>query len=126
MKRLAISWITVAWLPLMIFLDGCSREAAPPATISADQLPSVVERAFVKANPELKQSAARVAELLRASNYTKAYAVLGDLAEKPGLSKEQRRIVASALLTVNGLLQTAVTQGDAQAAKTLNYIRENK
>jgi hypothetical protein len=105
---------------------SCNRSSAPPAPLPPEQLAAAVEKAFAKAKPETKELANQAVAAFQAQDYPKAYAGLQNLASKPGLSKEQTRVTASGLLTVNGLLQAAQAAGDAKAAETIKYHRANK
>ena len=122
------NWIGLAWLCVLACGGGCHRGggSAPPPALSAEELPAALEKTFAKAKPDLKELAGQITAAVRARDYPTAYLGLQTLAGKPGLSKEQQQIMASALVTVNNLLQTAQSQGDAKAAQTLNFLRQNK
>jgi hypothetical protein len=128
MKLLLANCIGLAWLFVLTCGVGCNRSGSstPPPALSAEELPGALEKAFAKAKPELKELAGLMAGAVRTRDYPNAYLGLQTLAGKPGLNKEQQRIMASALVTVNSLLQSAQSQGDAKAAQTLNYLRQNK
>jgi hypothetical protein len=112
-------------LALMLGL-GCDRSVSPPAPLPIEQLPAALEKAFSKAKSEARDLASQVIASLQAEDYSKAYVGLQSLAGRPGLNKEQLSVTTRGLLTVNDLLQSAQGKGDAKAAATLKFIRENK
>lgn len=126
MKLLCTHCLGLAWVFVLACGVGCGRTDTPPPTLSAEELPAALEKAFVKAKPEVKELAGAIAGSARNRDYPGAYVGLQTLSAKPGLKKEQQQVLASALVTVNGLLQTAQSQGDPKAAQMLNYLRATK
>jgi len=113
-------------LLLLLGVAGCDRTSAPPAPLALDQIPAVLKKTFEKAKPEAKDLVGQIVTAIQAPDYTKAYFQLQELASKPGLNKEQQSVASRAVLTVNGLLQSAESKGDVQAAETLKTYRVNK
>jgi hypothetical protein len=116
-------------LPLLVVLTftmACNKGSTPPPSLSAEQLPAALEKAFTKAPAETKELATIVVSALQAQDYGKAYDVIQNLVSKPGLSKEQASVTASSLVTVNTLLQSAQAKGDTKAAEVLQIHRRNK
>jgi hypothetical protein len=106
---------------------GCNRGAsAPPAPLPLDQIPAALQKAFGNANPESKNLADQIVATLQAQDYSKAFNQIQNLASTPGLNKEQQSIAARAVLTLNGVLQSAQAKGDEKAAETLKTYRVNK
>jgi len=85
-------------------------------------LPAAIEKAFNKAKPAAKELATQVVAAVQAKDYSKAYMGLQTLSTHPDVTQEQSRIATGAMMTVNDLLQAAVSQGDQKSATTLrNY-----
>ena len=90
-------------------------------------MPGAFQKAFEKANADVKDLVGQVNTAVAAKDYSKAFAAIQTLSGLPGLSKDQQGIVGRAMLTVNNLLQSAAqTQGDTKAAETLKVYRVNK
>ncbi len=126
MKSLPVNRLVFALLLVLGLGAGCNRTEPPPDPIPAAELPAALEAAFAQAKPEAKTQASQVVALVRARDYPKAFAALQALATRPGLSKDQLRVVSGATLTVNSLLQEAQTQGDTKAIQTLENYRRDK
>jgi len=124
-------WVVFArfgFLALLVSLipSGCSKEAAPPPSLTLEQLPPALQTAFAKAKPETKQPLADVLAALEAKDHPKALLALQALAALPGLTREQARVAAAGVLTLHEALQQAQTTGDQQAAQTLEFYHRNK
>ncbi len=118
--------ITVALSLALIITLGCSKSAPPPTPLAIEEIPAALEKAFSKAGPEIKSLAGQAADSVRARDYSKAFLAIQNLANSPELTKEQQSVTSRATLTVNSLLQAAQSQGDSQAAQTLQNYRRDK
>jgi len=78
------------------------------------------------AKPEAKDLASQIVAAVQAKDYPKAFSGLQALSGQPDLTKPQINVCASALLTVNTLLQAAQAQGDTKAAETIKVFRSTK
>lgn len=119
--------------PFLLFLAvllaigaGCGKSGSAPAVMPVEQLAAELGKAFHDTKPETGNLAGDIISSLNSSNYSQAYVGLQSLAKEPGLTKQQNKTLASELLTVNQLLQSAQTQGDQKAAQVLQYQRANK
>jgi len=121
----ACVWLLLLGIVLAL-TGGCGRSEAPPATIAADRLPGVLEAAFAKSDPDTKGLAQQTVEYLKQNHYPLAFNSLQALTARSGLTKVQNQTLASAMLTLNNLLQNAQSQGDTAAAKTLQAHRQSK
>jgi hypothetical protein len=126
MKHFRINGVTFAFVLVLMLGVGCDRKVAPPVPLPVEQLPSALEKAFIKAKPEAKDLANQIVASLQAQDYSKAYTLLQNLLGKPGLTKEQMDVTIRGSLTVNTLLQSAQAKGDSKAAETLKSYRVNK
>ena len=126
MRNLRITKFGFSLVSVMIIAAACERNVAPPTPLPIEQAPSALLKAFDRAKPEDKEVVNQIVGALQAQDYSKAYLSLQALAVRPGLNKEQQNITARGILTVNNLLQSAQTKGDAHAAETLNSYRINK
>ena len=127
MRHLSIARFGFSLLLILTVAVGCNRSSSgPPESLPIEQVPTALLKAFTKAKPEAKDLVNEIVGALQAQDYSKAYLALQTLAARPGLDKEQISVTTRGSLTVNGLLQTAQSKGDAQAAETLKSYRINK
>ena len=126
MSMLRATGITLCMAIWLALGTSCSQKVPPPTPLAVDQMPTVLQQAFTKANAEAKDLVGQVLSAMTAKDYSKAFTAIQGLSARPGLSKQQQSAAACALLTINNLLQTAQTQGDANATETLKTYRVNK
>jgi len=126
MTHLRTKIIRLALVLPLLFGAGCDRSSAPPAPLAVEELPAAFEKAFSKAPPEAKEVATQIVAAVQAKDYSKAFLGLQSLTSLPALNKQQVNVAASALLTVNTLLQAAQAQGDTKAAETIQHHRATK
>lgn len=105
---------------------GCNRTSPPPTPLTLEELPGALEKAFSKAKPQAKELAALVVASVKGRDFAKAFSSIQALVAAPELTKEQVNVAARATITVSGLLQEAVAQGDAKAAAAVKQYRETK
>ncbi len=88
-------WMMMGLLAGVFALAGCSKEK-PPATVAEGVTVDVakLQEAFATATPELQASVSEVRMGLRYTDYPRALAGLDKLVKAPGLTEEQRKIVA--------------------------------
>jgi len=114
-------------LPLLTLIGfGCSKPEGPPPPVSLEQLPAALEKAFAKAKPEASEPVAALQGALREKDFSKAFLAMQAVAALPGLNKEQAKLAAAGLVSINNALQEAQTQGDQTAAQTLQSYRSTK
>jgi hypothetical protein len=120
--------IRISFSLLFVLLAGssCDRASKPLPPLPLDQLPAALEKAFSKAAPDAKDLAGVVVASVRSQDYAKAYLDLQNLIGKPKLSREQADVTARGTLTVHQALLEAQEKGDAAAAQTLQYNRQNR
>jgi hypothetical protein len=101
--------LSLLLLAVLIF-GACSRNGPPSLTM--EEVPAALIKAFQTARMQVKKNGESVAQLIRNKQYVAASIQLQALLSNPDLSKEQRDVASSALLTVNETLQSqaAVTQ----------------
>ena len=126
MKAAVFTALSLGLLVVVALGAGCQKSSPPPTALTVEELPAVVEKAFSKAKPDTRTLASQVVAFVQAQEYPKAFQALQTLANGPDLTKEQLSVTSRATLTVNGLLQTAQSQGDQNAAQTLQNYRLDK
>ncbi len=126
MSPFSLIRITVPLVFTLLAGASCDRASKPPAALPLDQMPAALEKAFTKAQADTKELAGSVAASVRSQDYSKAYFGLQNLVAKPKLSREQADVTTRGLLTVHDALQSAQAKGDAAAAETLRYQRQNR
>ncbi|MGH7972607.1 MAG: hypothetical protein ACREIC_28170 [Limisphaerales bacterium] len=113
-------------LLLAVLGAACSQQTPPPQVMTAEQLETALDHAFSAAKPDLRQLESDIVSTLKAPDYSRAYLQLQKLSSQTGLNKQQDQVVASGLLTVNQLLQSAQSQGDTNATQVLQNYRATK
>jgi hypothetical protein len=106
---------------------GCNRSASqPPPPLAVEQIPAEMDKAFAKASADVKETVNQLKGSLEVKDYVVASQTIQVLFNLPVGTKEQRMVSARAMLTINGLLQTAQAQGDQRAAAALTEQRRLK
>ena len=126
MKAFNLPSILFSLLFVLLAGSSCDRASKPLPPLPLDQLPAALEKAFSKAEQDTKDLAGSVAASVRSQDYAKAYLDLQNLAGKSNLSREQADVTTRGALTVHQALQEAQEKGDAAAAQTLQYNRQNR
>ena len=105
---------------------GCRRADGPPPPLSLEQLPGAVEKAFAQTNPAASEKVKELLTALRDKDYSKALMALQAVSAMPGLNRAQADVAGAGLITLNNALQEAQSQGDQNAAQTLQSYRATK
>jgi hypothetical protein len=113
-------------LLVLLIASGCKKPDGPPPPVSLEQLPSALEKAFAKSKPEASEPLNGLQTALRDKDYPKALMAMQTVAALPGLNKEQANVAAAGLVSINNALQEAQSQGDQNAAQTLQTYRATK
>lgn len=111
-------WVQISITAIFVWC-GCEKTPAPPPPLAVEQIPVAFNKTFGKVKPQLKEPLTQMLTAVQDRDYTKASTLAQALADQPDLTKEQRLLMARAMLTLNGLLQAAQSQGDANAAAVL-------
>lgn len=119
-------YLGVALCAFCLALFGCHRDVGPPPPLPAESIPAEFQRAFAKAAPEAKDLSSRIVAALASKEYAGAYAAVQELCACPQANKAQKQLATRALLTITGLLQTAQSQGDQNAAEALQLHKMYK
>jgi hypothetical protein len=98
---------------------ACHQDSTPPTPLAAEQIPAELLRAYAKAKPEVMQIVTEINSSLQAKDYPTAFHSVEVLCNVPEANKDQRTTAVRAMLTINGLLQTAQAQGDTKATEAL-------
>ena len=126
MRSLRIKTIGLAFLLTLLLGVGCEKAIPPVTPLAEEAFPVAFDKAFSKAKPETKELVSQIVAAVQAKDYPKAFSGLQALSGQSDLTKPQSDVCASALLTVNTLLQAAQAQGDAKAAETIKVYRSTK
>src|SRR4051812_45926154 len=106
---------------------GCNRSGSqPPPPLAVEQIPAEMNKAFAKAPGDVKEMVEKLNASLEAKDYVIASQTVQTLFNLPVATKDQRMVSTRAMLTINGLLQTAQAQGDQKAAAALAEQRRLK
>ena len=105
---------------------GCSREGtAPPAVLTAGEVPERIESVFATAPTEARQAAADLSGSLEAQP-AGAFFGFQELSYRPDLTPEQRTAVAQAMMAARAKLEAAAAGGDAAAREALEQQAARK
>jgi hypothetical protein len=126
MRHLRVSSASFALVFVLLVAGGCNKSNSPPTPLALKELPAGFEKAFSKANPEVKSLADEIVKSVQAKDFAKAFLDIQNLSGMPELTKEQVSTVARSRLTLNELLQSAEAKGDEKAATTLENYRRTK
>ena len=107
-------------------LTGCHKAWTPPPPLSEAEIPSDFQKTFAKASPEVKDVIGQAVAAIQSKDYPAAYTILQGVYHMPGVTQEERELASQTLLTLNGLMQTAESQGDQRAADFLRLQRATK
>jgi hypothetical protein len=101
-------WVTLFLLAGVLALAGCGKEKpkAPVKQGVTVDLPKL-RAAFATASPELQTAVSEVAMGLRYSEYPRAFAGLDTLANTPGLTEPQKKIVGEVTAQVKEVASKA-------------------
>jgi hypothetical protein len=126
MKRLSLLSICLVTAVATFVTAGCSKAPTPPTPLAADQIAPELQKAFAGAASPAKELVDEIVAAVHTNGYVAAFQTVQALATVPGLSKEQRFLMARAQLAINGLLQSAQAQGDENAAAAIKFYQRNK
>jgi hypothetical protein len=88
------NWVMMCLLAGGLALTGCSKQAPPtpaPMGVTID-LPRL-QQAFANTTPELQAALSEVTMGMRYSDYPRAFTALDKLANAPGITDAQKKIV---------------------------------
>jgi hypothetical protein len=105
---------------------GCKENSSAPAPLPIAQAPQAIETAFKDATPALKKKSADAVAALNAKETDKAFFLLQELANQPGLTTKQREASAASMLAARAELQAAADKGDTHASALVQYRRMSK
>lgn len=111
---------------LLMWVTGCSKEAAAPPPLAADRIAPEMQKVFAQAKPETKDLVTKVTSSLQSKDYATSYDAVQALIALTDLSKDQRALTVRAMMTIYGLLQDAQAQGDEKAAAAIKYHQSTK
>ncbi len=126
MNPVRLTSLSLVTLVLLWLTPACSQKTVPPRILTVPELVSGLEKTFTGAKPELRDMEADIVSALKAPDYSRAYLGLQKLAAQANLSRAQGNLLASGLLSVNELLQTAQSQGDTNATQVLQFYHATK
>jgi hypothetical protein len=116
-----------AALLTLTILTGCRREEAPLPPLPADQIAAEFGKAFGNARQSVKVLSDRVLKGLADKDYPAAFAAVQELSiQLVDAPRAQQTLAARAMVTINGLLQTAQSQGDEKATAALKQYQGSK
>jgi hypothetical protein len=105
-----VNWMMMVLLTGGLALTGCGKEkpAAPVVGGVAVDLPKLQE-AFATASAELQNSVSEVAMGVRYRDFPRATAALGKLANAPGLTEPQKKILSEITEQIKQMASKAAT-----------------
>jgi len=115
-KRLA-AWLTLGGSCLFLGFgsSGCHK---------TEKLPTVNVKIFDSAPQEIKDAWSSALSAAETNGYAAAYLTLGQMRAQPGLSEEQRQVIANESTLVHTKMTEAAQKGDPAALQAIQEIRE--
>ena len=122
-----LAGLPVAALLALALLNGCHRSSdAPLPALPAEQIAAEFGKAFSNAKQDVKDAADHVLKALAAKDYPAAYQADQELCSVGDATKAQQTLAARALVTIQGLLQSAQAQGDEKATAAIKQYQSTK
>lgn len=115
----------IALLALGI-LNACHRADAPLAVLPPEQIATEFGKTFSNAKQNVKDASDRVLKALADKDYPAAFQAVQELCSVGDATKAQQTLAARALVTIQGLLQSAQAQGDEKAAAAVKLYQNTK
>jgi len=126
MRRPFLASLSLWFIIAGSFAIGCGKAPVPPTPLAVDQIAPELQRVFAKAQPQTRELIDEIASEVQTNGYPAAFQAVQILSAVPGVTKEQQFMTTRAMLTLNGLLQTAQAQGDQNASAALKAYLRNK
>jgi hypothetical protein len=114
---------------LFLLLSGCGRsdiESGSIALSTPKEAASQLERAFEKADPEIKKNVDTASEAIRNGEYEKAVVSLQVIRGSEGISLEQGVAIHSSIVTLESKLISAMEAGDPNAKRAYELLKALK
>jgi hypothetical protein len=106
---------------------GCNRNhGSPPEPLPEGEIPSAITQAFSTADKETRDQATQYVTDVRNHDKSAAFEDVQQLAQRHGLTRDQRAIVVRALMTSAQQAHEAADNGDTRARQVLSNFRATK
>jgi len=113
-------------MPLLL-LSSCGKDTtSAPLPLPEDQISPAIAKAFAGADRQTQDEANQYVSDVIKRDYAAAFADVTELSRKPGLTKDQRGILARALMTTSQDVQQAAASGDNHATQVINSYSATK
>ena len=115
---------------LFLALDGCGKppaDATPTATPpKPNEAASQLQRAFVSADVEVKNTANVASEALRTANYEKAIDSLQTIKARQNLTFEQGMAIYNSERALEARLIAGINAGDPNAKRAYELLKQRR
>lgn len=118
--------LQISALLALTILNACHREDAPLAALPPEQIPAEFGKTFSNAKPGAKDASDRVLKALADKDYPAAFQAVQELCSVGDATKPQQTLAARAMVTIQGLLQSAQAQGDEKATAAIKQYQSTK
>jgi hypothetical protein len=111
---------------LFLLLSGCGKSETESGSIAVStpkEAASQLERAFEKADPEIKKSADIASEAIRNGDYEKAVVSLQVIRSGESISLDQGMAIHSSIVTLESKLISAMEAGDPNAKRAYELLK---
>ncbi|HWD17712.1 MAG TPA: hypothetical protein VHB20_00405 [Verrucomicrobiae bacterium] len=121
------SRIAAALISLCAFLFiGCGGGSSEvPQAASRTQAQAQLERAFAKADPQLRAEAAKALDALKTDNLKASFEAVRALKNRPGLTAEQEMAIRNTSLGLQAELAERIVAGDKESLALAERLRNN-
>ncbi len=126
MRTLKSNFSIIAVLPGLLCCSCGKNTASAPAPLSDDQIPSAISQVFVSSDKVTQDEATQYISDEKNHNFAAAFEEIQHLTHKPGLTPDQRSVLAGAFRTTSQETQDAAAKGDAQADQAIRSYSATK
>src|ERR1044071_4548657 len=97
----------------LFLVSGCSKSGkATQSSVTVEQVPATVEKAFQDAPADVKRQASEAVSALQSQNDAAAFVQFDNLSKRSGLTSEQRQAAFASWMAANQRLQQAAANGN--------------
>jgi hypothetical protein len=105
---------------------GCHKDPVAPTPLTLEQLAPMLQQSLATASQEAQSQSGKYISAMQKHEWADALADLKELRATPGLTEDQRTLLARAHLTTIQQLNDAAEKGDEGAATVFDNYRATK
>jgi hypothetical protein len=126
MRTVAIRFATIAASAIFLWCACAKRNADAPVPLPEDQIPTAVSQAFNSSDKETQVQVAQYVSEFESHDYPAAFEDIQQIFHNKSLTRDQRTLLARALMTTSQKVQEAASGGDQRADEALRSYTSTK